>query len=57
MEIPFGPNDVACIRINQRRWNFRGWLDSTLASRSRNFFSDAACRDLAAKLETFGLLD
>ena len=27
-EIPFGPNDVASVRVNHKRWNFRGWPDA-----------------------------
>ena len=27
-EIPFGPNDVASVRVNHKRWNFRGWSDA-----------------------------
>ena len=27
-EIPFGPNDLASVRVNHKRWNFRGWSDA-----------------------------
>jgi hypothetical protein len=27
-EIPFGPNDMASVRVNHKRWNFRGWSDA-----------------------------
>ncbi len=27
-EIPFGAKDVTSVRVNHKRWNFRGWSDS-----------------------------
>jgi len=32
-EIPFGPDDIASVRVNHKRWNFRGWSDA----RSKNW--------------------
>ena len=32
-DIPFGPDDVVSVRVNHRRWNFRGWSDA----RSKNW--------------------
>jgi hypothetical protein len=29
-EIPFGSNDVASVRVNHNRWNFRGWSDAPM---------------------------
>jgi len=29
-EIPFGPNDLASVRVNHKRWNFRGWSDARM---------------------------
>lgn len=26
-EIPFGPNDMTSVRVNHKRWNFRGRSD------------------------------
>jgi hypothetical protein len=32
-EIPFGSDDVASVRVNHKRWNFRGWSDAWSKSR------------------------
>jgi hypothetical protein len=29
-EIPFGPKDVASVRVTQKRWNYRGWSDARM---------------------------
>jgi hypothetical protein len=29
-EIPFGPDDIASVRVNHKRWNFRGWSDAPI---------------------------
>ena len=33
-EIPFVPNDMASVRVNHKRWNFRGGSDARAKSRA-----------------------
>jgi hypothetical protein len=29
-EIPFAADDIASVRVNHKRWNFRGWSDARM---------------------------
>jgi len=33
-EIPFGPDDMASVRVNHKRWNFRDGSDARTKSRA-----------------------